>query len=116
MGQPFLEIGTDDAAATRDFFAAVFDWSWTGEIGEGWFETGAGPIGLHGGDAALIVPYFSVADIEAGLAAVQAAGGSVLDGVTRETGFGAFATCADPRGVRFGLHERLPDRGVGERP
>ena len=100
-----MEIGTDDHGATKAFFAAVFDWSWKGEDERGWFENDSGPIGLHGGDAPMIVPYFPVADIDAAMERVRGAGGTVIGDVNREEGFGAFATCADPRGVRFGLHE-----------
>ena len=104
--QPFMEIGTDDQGATREFFAAVFDWSWKGEREQGWFEDDHGPIGLHGGDTPMIVPYFAVTDLEAAMEKVRASGGQIIGDVNREPGFGAFATCADPRGVRFGLHER----------
>ena len=104
--QPFMEIGTDDHDATRTFFAEVFGWEWKGEGTQGWFENGHGPIGLHGDDTPMIVPYFPVSDIDQAIQAVTDAGGSVMGDITREPGFGAFATCADPRGVRFGLHQR----------
>ena len=104
---PFhLAFAVTDLPATRAFFVAVFGWDWKGEGEQGWFENGAGPIGLHGDDTPMIVPYFPVPDIGAAIAAVRQAGGTVMGEVNREDGFGAFATCSDPRGVRFGLHER----------
>ena len=101
-----MEIGTGDAAASRDFFAAVMGWSWTGELGQGWFESADGPIGLHGDDAPMIVTYFPTPDIEAATARVRDVGGTVHGEIADEEGFGRFATCSDPAGVRFGLHQK----------
>ena len=101
-----MEIGTGDAAASRDFFAAVMGWSFRGELGQGWFESEGGPIGLHGGDAPMIVTYFPTEDIEAATAKVMDVGGTVHGEIADEEGFGRFATCSDPAGVRFGLHQK----------
>ena len=100
-----MEIGTGDAAASRDFFAAVMGWSFQGELGQGWFESEGGPIGLHGGDAPMIVTYFPTRDIDAAVPRVAAAGGALHGEIADEAGFGRFATCSDPAGVRFGLHQ-----------
>ncbi len=105
-----MEIGTDDQTVNRDFFAAVFDWAWKGESTQGWFENNHGPIGLHGDDTPMddtpmIVPYFPVTDINAAMVRVLDSGSTIMGDINQEEGFGAFVTCADPRGVRFGLHE-----------
>ena len=103
MGTTFLEIGTDEARASEDFFAAVFGWRWS-KIDGGRSVTDDGQFGLHGGDAPMFVPYFRVANVHAVVERVREQGGRMLGEVQRVDGIGAFATCLDPRGVRFGLH------------
>ncbi|MGB3556754.1 MAG: VOC family protein [Jannaschia sp.] len=105
MAGPFVEIQSDDMAASRDFFAGVMGWDWTGELGQGWFETGDGQIGLHEGAPSLMV-FLPTDDLDATLARIREAGGTVDGEIVAEPGFGRFANCIDPRGIRFGLHER----------
>jgi len=98
----FLEIGSKDAAASRAFFGAVFDWPCHDDM---WFQTPSGRAGTHGDDPApQIYAYFHVADLEASAARVRAAGGEAGD-VTDEQGFGRFVNCRDPGGIAFGLHQ-----------
>jgi predicted enzyme related to lactoylglutathione lyase len=98
----FLEIGSQDGAATRAFFGAVFGWPCHDEM---WFETPSGKAGTHGDDPApQIYVYFHVADLEAAAAKVRAAGGEA-EALVDEPGFGRFVSCRDPGGIRFGLHQ-----------
>jgi predicted enzyme related to lactoylglutathione lyase len=97
----FIEIGSADVAATRGFFSAVFDWDYQDE---GWFQTPAIKAGSHGEDPApQIYVFFNVADLEAAIARVRAAGGEAGE-PTDESGFGRFSRCRDPGGISFGLH------------
>ena len=101
-GVSFIEIGSADLAATRSFFAAVFEWPCHDDA---WFQMPTIKAGLHGDDPApQIYVFFKVADIEAAAARVRAAGGQA-GAPTQTPGFGSFSNCLDPGGVRFGLHQ-----------
>jgi|SRR5688572_1140945 len=98
----YLEIGSENAAATRSFFGKVFGWPCHDES---WFQTPAIKAGVHGDDPSpQIYVYFNVADLEAAAARVKAAGGEA-ETPTEEPGFGRFVNCRDPGGIRFGLHQ-----------
>ena len=103
---PFIEIGTGDAEGSRAFFADVMGWKVMGEGDQRYFHTPNGPIGLHGGGDAMMVVYFPVADLDAALGRVRAGGGDMKGQINDEPGFGRFATCVDPAGIRFGLHQK----------
>lgn len=105
-GWPFIEIGTDEAEISRDFFSRVMGWPVAGEGEARYFDAPGGAVGLHGDDTPMMVVYFPVGDLEAGLSEVRSGGGEVVGDIDEEPGFGRFATCVDPRGVRFGLHQR----------
>ncbi len=106
-GPDFIEIGTDDPDSTSDFFASVMGWTWEtmGEGGSGFFTDGTRKVGLHSEGTPSMVPYLRVDDIEGTVAKVKYAGGDLMGDIAEAPGFGRFATCTDPRGVRFGLHE-----------
>lgn len=74
-----LPVGSTDAAKT--FYAAAFGWSFT-DFGPTYASTmdGQSDVGLQADAAektAALLPVVEVADLEATLAAVEAAGGSV---------------------------------------
>ncbi|MFC6584377.1 VOC family protein [Sulfitobacter aestuariivivens] len=52
-----------------------------------------------------MVPYLSVENIEVAVAKVKSAGGALMGEIADAPGYGRFATCTDPQGVRFGLHQ-----------
>ena len=106
-GPDFIEIGTDDEDATRAFFENVMGWSWEmlGEGPAGFFTDGKRQVGMHVEETMCMVPYLNVADIAATVARVTAARGTVMGEIAEAPGLGRFATCTDPRGVRFGLHQ-----------
>jgi predicted enzyme related to lactoylglutathione lyase len=106
-GEPsHFELGVPDAARAKAFYGELFGWSFTTTAGENaWIETPGVRGGLHDGDnAANIVLYFSVPDIEAAAARVRELGGTAGEPGAAETG-GRFASCRDDQGVEFGLHQ-----------
>ena len=104
----FIEIGTDDPASTAAFFESVMDWRWeeNAEGQGGHFTDGTRKVGLHEEATPCMVPYLSVENIEVTIAKVTSAGGTLMGEIAEAPGFGRFATCTDPRGVRFGLHQK----------
>ena len=109
MSVSHVEIGTGDAAGTAAFWRDLMGWTFKpmGGAGEGWFEAGGSTVGLHGGDPqGGCLPYFAVDDLDVALGRMEELGGRREGDVAGEEGFGRFATCVDPQGNRFGLHER----------
>lgn len=102
----YIEVGSEDAAATARFLSDLFGWSFTPMGDAGWFQTPNIRAGLHGSDPEHgIVPYFRVADIEAAAARVRELGGEAEGPGEDEPGFGRFCNCRDAQGLRFGLHQ-----------
>ncbi len=106
-GPDFIEIGTDDPASTTAFFTAVMGWTWEdmGEGRGGYFTDGTRKVGIHEEGTPCMVPYLAVENIEVAVARVKSAGGALMGEIADAPGYGRFATCTDPRGVRFGLHQ-----------
>lgn len=106
-GPDFIEISTDDQASTTAFFQNVMGWTWEDMPGGrgGYFTDGTRKVGMHEEPTPLMVPYLSVPDIETAVKRVRDEGGSLMGEIADAPGYGRFATCSDPRGVRFGLHE-----------
>jgi predicted enzyme related to lactoylglutathione lyase len=103
-----LELGSPDAAASREFFVGLFGWA-DRPMPHGSFyaTTPTLGVGLHGhDDTSAIVVYFAVDDIDRAVEQVRALGGTSDDPGPEIAGFGRFAECRDPQGVRFGLHQR----------
>ncbi|MGW7269504.1 VOC family protein [Streptomyces sp. NPDC054864] len=114
------ELYTPDMKAALEFYASVFGWGTTTQAFEGGSYTMVHPAGgtendMFGGlwplsDAPEEVeagpywtPYFQVADIDAVLAEVEPAGGTVRVARMDLAGVGSFAKLADPSGARFAL-------------
>ena len=106
------ELMTRDYAAAKDFYAAVFGYTYT-EIGDGGFSystievdgTTVGGIGGMPAEVPAAVPahwrvYFSVDDADAAVATVNRLGGSVLRPAA-DMPYGRFADVADPQGAAF---------------
>jgi uncharacterized protein len=73
---------------------------------EGYFQTPTIKVGIHGEDPSPgFLVFFGVPDLEAAIANVNRLGGSA-EGAIEEPGFGRFCLCRDPKGLRFGLHQR----------
>ena len=103
----FIEIGTTDTGRTQTFFESVFGWNFHPMTqGGGWFQAPSIRVGLHGNDPEpQMYLFLGVADLERAIEVVREAGGEA-ETVQDEPGFGRFCSCRDPRGIRFGLHQR----------
>jgi predicted enzyme related to lactoylglutathione lyase len=111
-GEPsFLEIGVPSGARARDFYRELLGWQFESMGGDNYFAaTSTAGIGLHTDDPdALMVVYFTVADIEAAVERVRRLGGTAPQPGGGDERFGRFVECRDSQGVRFGL--RQPPRG-----
>jgi predicted enzyme related to lactoylglutathione lyase len=104
-----LELGTSEADTSKSqaFFTALFGWQvHPMPKGGAWFQGPRIRIGLHGNDPGPhIYVFFEVPDLDAAMASVRHAGGYADPFPTDEAGFGRFATCRDPLGIAFGLHQ-----------
>jgi predicted enzyme related to lactoylglutathione lyase len=101
-----FELGVPDARRAKTFYGGLLGWSFRTTRGENaWIDTDGVRGGLHGEDeAANVVVYFRVPDIEAAVRRVRELGGRSEDAGPAGEG-GRFAACRDDQGVQFGLHE-----------
>lgn len=96
-----------DSARFREFYADVLGWTYEGgRIDDGWEALGVHPMsGIAGGSAATVtVPMWTVDDIDAAVARVREAGGTVIDEPSQQS-YGISAQCTDDQGGRFYLGE-----------
>lgn len=103
----YVTYQVPDSATFRDFYGRVLGWTFEpGRIADGWQVVGSHPMaGAAGGSAnRTTVPMWTVADIDAAVARVRDAGGSVLAEPARQP-YGVTAECADDQGARFYLGE-----------
>jgi predicted enzyme related to lactoylglutathione lyase len=118
----WVDLMTSDQAAAREFYARLFDW----EIEVGPAETGyygtaslggyrvAGIGAMMGGDHPPVwSTYLATDDVEASVAAAQAAGGSVVSPATDVMEFGRMAFVQAPGGGVVGLWQAGTHNGVG---
>ena len=107
-GEPsHFEVGVPDARRAKAFYGELLGWSFETTAGDNaWIDTPGVRGGLHGDDdAANIVVYFQVDDIEAAVRRVRELGGEADDPGAAGEG-GRYASCRDDQGVDFGLHQR----------
>jgi predicted enzyme related to lactoylglutathione lyase len=100
----YLTVEVPDSQAFRDFYGAVFGWTFTpGRVEDGWGITGITPMtGMRGGAARpTVVPMYGVPDIGAAVTAVRAGGGTATE--PERQPYGTTADCVDDQGVRFYL-------------
>lgn len=101
----YLTYEVTDSAAFKEFYGRVFSWTFEpGHIDDGWGIQGSQPMsGVAGGNpTTTTVPMWTVADIDAAVARVREAGGTVLQEPTQQP-YGLMAECADDQGSRFYL-------------
>ena len=101
----YLTYQVPDSAAFKEFYGAVLGWTFEpGRIDDGWAVQGCQPMsGVAGGAAQTVtVPMWNVTDVEAAVARVREAGGSVIDEPSRQP-YGMSALCVDDQGARFYL-------------
>ena len=98
---------TDSAAAFKAFYSRVLHWTFeSGRIDDGWAVQQTHPMaGVAGGSAAQVtVPMWTVEDVDAAVARVREAGGTVIDEPSQQP-YGKSAQCTDDQGTRFYLGE-----------
>ena len=103
----YITYQVPDSAAFKAFYSRVLFWTFEpGRIDDGWQVSGPHPMsGVAGGNpTAVTVPMWTVADIDAAVARVREAGGSVIDEPSQQP-YGKSALCTDDQGTRFYLGE-----------
>ncbi|WP_454788661.1 VOC family protein [Mycolicibacterium lutetiense] len=101
----YLTYEVPDSTAFKEFYSRVFFWTFEpGRVDDGWGVQGSQPMsGMAGGAARVVaVPMWTVADIDAAVARVADAGGTVLQQPSRQP-YGLMAECTDDQGSRFYL-------------
>jgi predicted enzyme related to lactoylglutathione lyase len=101
----YLTYEVPDSAAFKEFFGRILNWAFEpGRVDDGWSVVGAHPMsGAAGGSAnAVTVPMWTVDDIDAAVARVREAGGTVIDEPSQQS-YGMSALCTDDQGTRFYL-------------
>lgn len=101
----YITYQVPDSAAFKSFYSRFLFWSFTpGHVDDGWQIQQTHPMaGVAGGSAeAVTVPMWTVADIDAAVARVREAGGTVLEEPSPQP-YGMSALCADDQGTRFYL-------------
>ena len=94
-----------DSGAFKAFYSRVFFWTFEpGRIDDGWGVQQCHPMtGVAGGSAQLVtVPMWTVSDVEAAVARVLEAGGTVIEDPSQQS-YGTSAQCVDDQGTRFYL-------------
>ncbi|WP_144712125.1 VOC family protein [Curtobacterium pusillum] len=117
------DLGVDDVAAARSFYAAVFGWEVPdGPPGAGGHVValldgrpvaGIGPRMGGGGGPGAWTTSLATADLDATIGAVTDAGGSELTPALDVLDDGRMAIAADPTGVVFGLWQGRGLSGYG---
>lgn len=103
----YITYQVPDSAAFKAFYSRFLFWTFEpGRIDDGWGVQGSHPMaGAAGGSAeAVTVPMWTVADIDAAVARVREAGGTVIEEPSQQS-YGKSALCTDDQGTRFYLGE-----------
>lgn len=103
----YITYEAPESAGFRSFYGRVLSWTFEpGRISDGWAVRDSHPMaGAAGGcDAPVTVPMWTVADIDAAVARVREAGGSIIDAPSQQA-YGKSALCTDDQGTRFYLGE-----------
>ena len=101
----YITYEVADSAAFKSFFSRVLYWTFEpGHVEDGWQVQGTHPMaGVAGGSSSPVtVPMWTVADIDAAVAKVRAAGGTVIQEPMQQP-YGLMAECTDDQGGRFYL-------------
>jgi predicted enzyme related to lactoylglutathione lyase len=107
----YVELPVKDTALAKGFYEAAFGWTLT-DFGPTYASTLTGDtdIGLQGDPAEATqapLPVIQVADLEAALAAVEAAGGRVVRPIFAFSGGRRFQ-CLDPSGNEIAVMAAAP--------
>lgn len=117
----WVDYGATDVDAAKEFYGALFGWSWSGgdpEYGgylnaerDGRPAAGLGPL-TDDGDPPGWTVYFATDDAVAAAAAIRAAGGSVVVEPMEVGPMGTMVVARDPQGHGFGLWQSGEHTGV----
>ena len=123
----WYELMTPDTAAARDFYGQVVGWTFSGMPGGDTpytiISAGDRPVGglfqltdemQAGGARPAWVGYIHVADVDAKVKEIEAAGGSVMMPPRDVPGAGRIAMLTDPGGAPFYVMNPRPTGGSGE--
>jgi uncharacterized glyoxalase superfamily protein PhnB len=103
----YITYQVRNASAFKSFYSGLLFWMFEpGRVDDGWQIQGTHPMaGIAGGsDAPVTVPMWTVADVDAAVARVREAGGTVIEEPSRQP-YGRSALCTDDQGTRFYLGE-----------
>lgn len=103
----YITYFAPDSSEFRAFYSRFLFWTFTpGRIEDGWNIEGCHPMaGMAGGhEQSAAVPMWTVEDIDAAVARVRAAGGTVIEEPSAQS-YGRSALCTDDQGSRFYLGE-----------
>jgi uncharacterized glyoxalase superfamily protein PhnB len=103
----YITYQVPDSTAFKAFYSRVLYWTFQpGRIKDGWQVEQTHPMaGVAGGStSAVTVPMWMVDDVEAAVARVREAGGTVIDEPSQQA-YGKSALCTDDQGTRFYLGE-----------
>jgi uncharacterized protein len=118
MKPSYFDLTVNDVGLAKAFFEKALGWHFEKfDMPYEYFRIQAGPAGepgIDGGIGAvrdaplsegrpLTLVTVPVADLEATLARVTAAGGRIVEPRTPIPGIGWYATCEEPGGLKFGL-------------
>ncbi|MGH3677216.1 MAG: VOC family protein [Mycobacterium sp.] len=103
----YITYEVTDSAAFKAFYSRMLFWTFEpGRIEDGWGVVETHPMaGVAGGSStATTVPMWTVEDVEAAVARVREAGGTVIEEPSQQP-YGKTAQCTDDQGCRFYLGE-----------
>ena len=103
----YITYQVPDSSAFKAFYSRVLFWTFEpGRIDDGWQVQQTHPMaGVAGGSTQHVtVPMWTVEDIDAAVARVREAGGTVIDEPSQQA-YGRSALCTDDQGSRFYLGE-----------
>ena len=103
----YITYEVPDSTAFKAFYSRVLFWTFEpGRIDDGWQVEQTHPMaGIAGGNAqATTVPMWTVEDVDAAVARVREAGGTVIEEPSQQP-YGKTAQCTDDQGGRFYLGE-----------
>jgi uncharacterized glyoxalase superfamily protein PhnB len=103
----YITYEVTDSSAFKAFYSRVLFWTFeSGRIDDGWQVEQTHPMaGIAGGSTQQVtVPMWTVEDVDAAVARVREAGGTVIEEPSQQP-YGKSAQCTDDQGTRFYLGE-----------
>jgi predicted enzyme related to lactoylglutathione lyase len=103
----YITYEVTDSTAFKAFYSRVLFWTFApGRIQDGWQVEQTHPMaGVAGGSTQQVtVPMWTVADVDAAVARVREAGGTIIEEPSQQA-YGKSAQCTDDQGTRFYLGE-----------